>query len=40
MGLSADFFTSGRHIDAEGQQPVVFLPVLAQVQLAGRKNRG
>jgi hypothetical protein len=37
---SADLFTSGQHIDAKGQQIAIFLSVLAQVQLAGRKNRG
>jgi hypothetical protein len=40
MGLSADLFTAGQHIDAKGQQTMFFLRVLAQVTLAGRKNRG
>jgi hypothetical protein len=40
MGRSADLFTSGQHIDANAQQIAIFLPVLAQVRLAGRKNRG
>jgi hypothetical protein len=40
MGLSADFFTPDRYIDANGQQTTDFLSGPAQVQLAGRKNRG
>jgi hypothetical protein len=40
MGRSADLFTSGQHIDAKGQQIAIFLPVWAQVRLAGDKNRG